>query len=102
MADLFLFYIIAVRTRNGNAVRSWQQFESNLPKGWHIEPTSVGVEKNDTELGDWFEAFKVLLELSWIEKPIEEIYQELRAEELTNSNGERFGLLIEPKQLLTI
>lgn len=74
-------------------VRSWQEFESTLPKGWKIEPVNVGVEKNDIELGKTFEAFKTLVELSGIDKTLDELFKELNVEELTNSNWEQIFLL---------
>lgn len=81
-----------MRERNGNAVRSWQQFESQLPKGWKIEPTDVGVEQNDTPIEDGLDVFNALVELSWIDKSIEEIFKELQIEELTNTEWEKVFL----------
>ena len=103
MADLSFNKFIAVRTTNWTAVRTWQQFESNLPKGWEIEPVSVGVEQNDTIIEEPLEVFKILIELSWIDKSEEEVLQDLRIEKYTNANGDLCfydWAFIQPKEIL--
>lgn len=77
--------------RNPNwqqTARTRAQFESNLPKGWTIEPVSVGVEQNDTVIEDWFEVFKILVELSEIGKTPEEVMSELWVRPYKDENGE--------------
>ncbi len=49
---------------NGQQVRSWSQFESNLPK-LSTEPVSVKVEENDTKI-EGYPVFEKLVELSGI------------------------------------
>lgn len=57
--------------------RTRRELESNLPKGWTIEPVSVEVKENDTLVEDPVEVFKALVELSWIEKSVPEVLKEL-------------------------
>lgn len=83
MLGRFIFLFIALRTTNQTQqtrARSWQQFESNLPKGWNVEPVSVGETENNTQVEDWFEVFKILVELSGIDKTWQEVLKELWVE----------------------
>ena len=88
-ADLFRNGFIVRKTDEPQSTRakSWAQLESNLPKGWQIEPVSVEVEKNDTVISNPLEVLNILIELSWIDKSLDEILDELQISQWTDSKG---------------
>ena len=65
-------------------VRTRTQFESNLPKGWQVEPVPVMVEQNDRIVDDPYDVFKALVELSGIGKTPEQLLRELDIQKLTD------------------
>lgn len=70
----------------GQQVRTWQQFESQLPN-WKIEPVSIGATENNTEVKG-IDVFYSLVKLSGIDRTPEEIYSDLGLEEFKNSEWE--------------
>jgi len=82
VADLFYLFA-AVRVNGQQVARSWTQFESQLPQ-WKIEPVSVEVKENDTEL-EGYPVFEKLVKLSGIDSTPEEVIKDLWFEKFTNS-----------------
>lgn len=86
--QIYFIYFYKVReSGTQQRVRTRTQFESNLPKGWQVEPVPVEAEKNDRLVEDPYEVFKALVELSGTEKTPEQILKELDVSKFTDAEG---------------